>query len=143
LSWAATWSSSASLCTDKSLPFGKYWRSRPLVFSLLPRCQGLCGSQKKISMSAAIATCFQSRISGPWSQVNDRRTTSGRVWIFAASAGATLLGLVPVGQVHQHHRVPGRAFDQGADRGQVALADDQVALPVPGHPGRRLRPAAR
>jgi len=25
---------------------GKYWRSRPLVFSLLPRGQGLCGSQK-------------------------------------------------------------------------------------------------
>jgi hypothetical protein len=25
---------------------GKYWRSRPLVFSLLPRCQGECGSQK-------------------------------------------------------------------------------------------------
>ena len=55
-----------------------------LVAAALP---GLCGSQKKISMSAATATCFQSRISGPWSQVNDRRTTSGRVWIFAASAG--------------------------------------------------------
>jgi hypothetical protein len=26
---------------------GKYWRSKPLVFSLLPRCQGLWGSQKK------------------------------------------------------------------------------------------------
>ncbi|GJF31256.1 hypothetical protein KNE206_39560 [Kitasatospora sp. NE20-6] len=25
---------------------GKYWRSRPLVFSLEPRCQGLAGSQK-------------------------------------------------------------------------------------------------
>ena len=25
---------------------GKYWRSRPLVFSLDPRCQGLWGSQK-------------------------------------------------------------------------------------------------
>ena len=25
---------------------GKYCRSKPLVFSLLPRCQGLCGSQK-------------------------------------------------------------------------------------------------
>ena len=25
---------------------GKYWRSKPLVFSLLPRCQGLRGSQK-------------------------------------------------------------------------------------------------
>ena len=25
---------------------GRYWRSRPLVFSLLPRCHGLFGSQK-------------------------------------------------------------------------------------------------
>ena len=49
-------------------------------------------------MSAAIATCFQSRISGPWSQVNDRRTVSGRVWIFAASAGATCSGLYPSGR---------------------------------------------
>ena len=27
-------------------PSGKYWRSRRLVFSFDPRCQGLCGSQK-------------------------------------------------------------------------------------------------
>ena len=27
-------------------PLGKYWRSRRLVFSFEPRCQGLCGSQK-------------------------------------------------------------------------------------------------
>jgi len=25
----------------RSVPFGKYWRRRPLVFSLVPRCQGL------------------------------------------------------------------------------------------------------
>ena len=27
------------LCLARSVPFGKYWRSRPLVFSLVPRCQ--------------------------------------------------------------------------------------------------------
>ena len=27
-------------------PLGKYWRSRPLAFSLVPRCHGLLGSQK-------------------------------------------------------------------------------------------------
>ena len=32
--------------TDKSVPFGKYCLSRPLVFSFDPRCHGLCGSQK-------------------------------------------------------------------------------------------------
>jgi len=26
---------------DKSVPLGKYWRSRPFVFSFVPRCQGL------------------------------------------------------------------------------------------------------
>ena len=25
---------------------GRYWRSKPLVFSQVPRCHGLCGSQK-------------------------------------------------------------------------------------------------
>jgi len=30
----------------RSVPFGKYCRSNPLVFSLVPRCHGLCGSQK-------------------------------------------------------------------------------------------------
>ena len=39
LSWACEY-------TDRSVPFGKYCRSRPLVFSLEPRCHGLCGSQK-------------------------------------------------------------------------------------------------
>ena len=40
----AIWSSSSRLYTDSSVPSSKYWYNRPLVFSLLPRCQGLCGS---------------------------------------------------------------------------------------------------
>jgi hypothetical protein len=43
-----------------------------------------------------------------------------------------LFGLVAVGEVHEH-RVAGGALDQGADRGGVVLADDQVALPVRGN----------
>ncbi len=46
LSAAATASSSVAVCWLRSVPLGKYWRSRPLVFSFVPRCQGLCGSQK-------------------------------------------------------------------------------------------------
>src|SRR5216683_6686778 len=42
----ATAAMSSALCALRSVPFGKYWRSRPLVFSLVPRCHGLCGSQK-------------------------------------------------------------------------------------------------
>ena len=83
LSSAATQSRSWALCTERSLLFGKCCRSRPLVFSFVARCQGAWGSQKKMSMSASTATCFQWPISGPWSQVSDARSTSGRVLIFA------------------------------------------------------------
>ena len=38
-SWSGSW-------TRRSVPLGKYWRRSPLVFSLLPRCQGEPGSQK-------------------------------------------------------------------------------------------------
>ena len=43
---AATLSSSSWVCKDRSVPFGKYCRRSPLVFSLVPRCHGECGSQK-------------------------------------------------------------------------------------------------
>lgn len=43
---AATAASASGLWALRSVPFGKYWRSRPLVFSFEPRCQGLRGSQK-------------------------------------------------------------------------------------------------
>ena len=46
LSASATASRSSRECRDRSVPLGKYWRSSPLVFSFVPRCQGLCGSQK-------------------------------------------------------------------------------------------------
>src|SRR5664280_1532712 len=45
LSSSATLSRSAWKCNDRSVPFGKYCRSNPLVFSLVPRCHGECGSQ--------------------------------------------------------------------------------------------------
>jgi transposase InsO family protein len=46
LSVVAMASSSCALRRDRSVPLGKYCRSRPLVFSLVGRCQGLCGSAK-------------------------------------------------------------------------------------------------
>jgi len=46
LSCRATLLSCACEYTDKSIPFGKYCRRRPLVISLEPRCHGRCGSQK-------------------------------------------------------------------------------------------------
>ena len=32
--------------SERSVPLGRYWRSRPLVFSLMPRSQGACGWAK-------------------------------------------------------------------------------------------------
>jgi transposase InsO family protein len=49
----------------------RYWRSRPLVFSLVPRCHGLCGSQKYTCRPVSIRSCACWAISAPWSQVND------------------------------------------------------------------------
>jgi hypothetical protein len=46
LSSAATRESCSAVQICRSVPLGKYWRRRPLVFSLLPRCQGECGSAK-------------------------------------------------------------------------------------------------
>ncbi len=45
---SAAWmaSRSSTLHRDRSLPLGEYWRSNPLVFSLVPRCQGEFGSAK-------------------------------------------------------------------------------------------------
>ena len=39
-------SDNSERCARKSVPLGRYCRSRPLVFSFEPRCQGLRGSQK-------------------------------------------------------------------------------------------------
>ena len=46
LSVAATAARSSAPCTLRSVPFGKHCRSSPLVFSLVPRCHRLRGSQK-------------------------------------------------------------------------------------------------
>src|ERR1035441_5121525 len=32
--------------SERSVPLGRYWRSKPLVFSLMPRSQGACGWAK-------------------------------------------------------------------------------------------------
>jgi hypothetical protein len=52
------------------------------VFSLVSRCQGLCGSQKQIGRP--VLACWA--ISTPWSQVNNRRSCSGNVVMDVAMA---------------------------------------------------------
>ena len=43
---AAMSSRSSWVWQDRSVPLGRNWRTSPFQFSLLPRCQGECGSQK-------------------------------------------------------------------------------------------------
>lgn len=59
------------------------------MFSLVPRCQGECASQKYTGMAVAalIRVCWA--ISLPWSQVSDRRRCAGRWPIAVVTASAT------------------------------------------------------
>ncbi len=80
-----------------------------------------------MSIPASTETCFRSRISGPWSQVSDTPQRLRQGFDLRGERVADLLGLVTIGQVQQH-RVTGLTFDQGADRGLILLADDQIPL---------------
>ena len=91
---------SRAVWTERSVCFGKYWRSSPLVFSLRPRCQGECGSQKYTSKPVAAAVCSCIVISRPWSQVRVLRHPGGMTGL-GDERVAQLWGLVPVGQVHE------------------------------------------
>nr|KEP23651.1 hypothetical protein DA06_06330 [Georgenia sp. SUBG003] len=95
---AATSSRRSGPWTDRSVPLGKYWRSRPLVFSLEPRCQGLCGSQKYTGRSVAKVISAWRAISRPWSQVSERRSCSGRVRMALTIASLTATAPCPSGR---------------------------------------------
>ena len=82
LSCLATALSFAWLCIDKSVPFGKYCRSRRLVFSFVPRCQGECGSHKKTSIFVAKVNFLCPAISDPRSQVSERYSFLGSLIAF-------------------------------------------------------------
>ena len=57
------------------------------MFSFVPRCHGLRGSQMEICRPVSIVNCAGSAISLPWSPtVNDRTTWSGRRTKHSASA---------------------------------------------------------
>src|SRR5262249_28859569 len=46
LSRSSIAASAAASCLVRSLPLGRYWRNRPLVFSFVPRSHGLAGGAK-------------------------------------------------------------------------------------------------
>ena len=49
------------------------------MFSLVPRCHGLCGSQKQIGRQVWFPSCACWAISVPWSQVSDRRSCAAQL----------------------------------------------------------------
>jgi len=75
------------------VPFGKYWRSSPFVFSFVGRCQGECGSAKNtfVPVSSANWACEES--SFPRSQVRVLRSCSGS-WVIDA-VSATFIATAP------------------------------------------------
>src|SRR5690606_32278039 len=88
--WAIAATSSADHL-ERSVPFGKYWRNRPLVFSLVPRCHGLCGSAKNTLTPEATENWACADSSLPRSQVNDRRSCAGNVVIVCSRALAIVM----------------------------------------------------
>jgi hypothetical protein len=102
-----------------------------LVFSLLPRCQGLRGSQKYTWTPVSTVNLVCSAISLPWSQVSDRRSCSGNRVTAAASAGRTCSALYPSGQRDQGEVAAGPLHQRHHRR--WSLAQQQVAFPVARH----------
>jgi len=99
---------------DRSVPLGKYWRSRPLLFSFDPRCQGEAGSgeedgdpgdRREFVVAAHLAALIPGQRPSRASQKAREGVDEGVTDMFGAS---------PVGQVQEHH-VAGGAVDEGAD----------------------------
>src|SRR5207245_5303154 len=97
LSASATAARSVGLCMLRSVPFGRYCRSSPLVFSFVPRCHGLFGSQKKTGTRVAgvKSLCIASS-APPRSHVRDRKRPRGRDSTFRTRASTTLLESLPL-----------------------------------------------
>jgi len=73
-SWMA-WSW-AAVCWDRSVPLGRYSRSRPLVFSLEPRCQGAWDQRVDLDPGLLVMRAWRA-ISLPLSQVRVRANQAG------------------------------------------------------------------
>jgi hypothetical protein len=143
---AATAARSSGPCRERSVPFGKHCRSRPLVFSLVPRCHGLCGSQKYTGrpvrirswacwahLGALVPAQRSAQLLGQRCDRAGDRVTD-RLGAVAGERGTVLhpRALVLHRREMKEHREPGGALDQRADRGALK-PENQITLPVSGH----------
>ena len=95
LSWACEY-------TDRSVPFGKYCRSRPLVFSLEPRCHGLADrrSKRRCWSPTSSADGPQAPCRGPRSATAEK---PGHAWSASAGRRMTLGGIAAGAAANRSH----------------------------------------
>ena len=146
LSASATAARSSALWRARSVPLGKYCRSSPLVFSLVPRCQGLCGSQKYTCRPVSILSwrAGPSRRPGPRSASGAaaraarrarRRSRRGRPRRRAPVTGGPFLtlGRVAAGIGGRCSSIVKRLVrSTSVPIAERSMPEDQVALPVAG-----------
>lgn len=127
--------------TERSVDFGKYWRNRPLVFSFVPRGQGLAASQK-YTRNAGL--CSDLEVTGHLGALipGETPSRSGGQLVERSDDGGVDRDRVLHGQVQQLG-VAGLSLDQSADPGGVVRADDQVAFQWLGGCGLLVRSRGR
>jgi len=107
------------------------WRSRPLVFSLLPCCQGAWGSSEP---DVDLQSAGQFGVVGHFRPTTTRHVFAERdrqPFHLSGEAVENRLGAVAV-HLAQNDEA-GLALDQSARRGTIERALDQVTFPVSGH----------
>ena len=127
-------------CRSRCLWRSAYWRSRPLVFSFVPRCHGLLAEEDVQPSAYAVGRA----VPRPRSVTRSDQEASS-VDRIADGFGAmprkrpfTRVGHGRHARQVEQHRESGGAFDQCRSR----TSDDQVAFPGPGT-ARSLASAGR
>ena len=131
---------------DTSVPVGRYWRNRPWVVSLVPRCQGWDGSATTIWIASRWASRACSALSVPRSSVKVLRSRAGTCRSVVVKPARARLASVPsllarlTTRVVRATRVPTaaplraplmRSPSPWPGTGRVATAADRPAGPRP------------
>ncbi|ESY91649.1 hypothetical protein X738_28705 [Mesorhizobium sp. LNHC209A00] len=71
----------------RSVPFGEVLTQQPLVFSLMPRCHGLCGSQKYLDTRVDLETIVLSQFRLPHPTAANNAVLRMMVRVIASRTG--------------------------------------------------------
>ena len=118
---------------ERSVPLGRYLAKEPV--GVLVRCRAARASAGRRSRSGSRWLSVKLAwvaISAPWSQVIERRSSSGSVGDGLAHRGLDAHRRATRLEVQEQHEAGG-ALDEGADGAAAAFAQDEVAFPVAGH----------